>query len=88
MVVAPAPYWPAVFSQDSDIQVLLLEAGPATGPAAMAVPPAWLELLGSEIDWGYTTTPQRHTNGIRHFWPRGKVLGGYQQHQRHGVRAR
>ncbi|MDI5971096.1 GMC family oxidoreductase N-terminal domain-containing protein [Streptomyces sp. SL13] len=63
-------------SQDSGTRVLLLEAGPATGPAAMADPPAWLGLLGSEVDWGYRTTPQRNTNGTEHFWPRGKVLGG------------
>jgi choline dehydrogenase len=42
----------------------------------MSVPPAWLELLGSEVDWAYTTVPQKHTDNIEHFWPRGKVLGG------------
>jgi choline dehydrogenase len=42
----------------------------------MSVPPAWLGLLGSTIDWAYMTVPQEGTNGVQHFWPRGKVLGG------------
>jgi len=45
-------------SENSDTSVLLLEAGPASGPAAMSVPPAWFELFGSEVDWAYTTVPQ------------------------------
>lgn len=63
-------------SEDPDTRVLLLEAGPAEGPAAMAVPPAWLGLIGSEVDWAYTTVPQQHTDDRTHPLPRGKVLGG------------
>jgi len=63
-------------SENSDTSVLLLEAGPASGPAAMSVPPAWFELFGSEVDWAYTTVPQKGTSDSEHFWPRGKVLGG------------
>lgn len=63
-------------SEDSGTRVLLLEAGPAMGPAAMSVPPAWLGLFGSEVDWAYTTVPQKGTGARPHYWPRGKVLGG------------
>src|SRR4030081_3547205 len=45
-------------SEKPDVRVLLLEAGPADGPAAMSVPAAWPALLGSEVDWGYATVPQ------------------------------
>ena len=30
----------------------------------------------SKDDWGYHTTPQKHANGRKLHWPRGKVLGG------------
>lgn len=63
-------------SENSNTSVLLLEAGPASGPAVMSVPPAWFELFGSEVDWAYTTLPQKGTGNAEHYWPRGKVLGG------------
>jgi choline dehydrogenase len=42
----------------------------------MAVPPAWPTLIGSEVDWGYLTTPQLAAGGLARRYPRGKVLGG------------
>jgi choline dehydrogenase len=63
-------------SEDRDIRVLLLEAGPADGPAAMSVPAAWPALIGSEVDWGYETVPQPGLGGNAIAYPRGKVLGG------------
>jgi choline dehydrogenase len=45
-------------SEDRAVRVLLLEAGPVDGPAAMSVPPARPALIGSEVDWGYETVPQ------------------------------
>jgi choline dehydrogenase len=56
--------------------VLLLEAGPATGPPRMTSPPAWPSLIGSEIDWGYTTMAEPGPGGGVRAYPRGKVLGG------------
>jgi len=66
----------ARLSEDPQNRVLLLEAGPADGPDAMAVPPAWPSLIGSEVDWGYVTTPQPAAGGLARRYPRGKVLGG------------
>jgi choline dehydrogenase len=63
-------------SEDPDVAVLLLEAGRADGPAAMAVPAAWPALLGSEVDWGYATVPQPGLDGRVIDYARGKVLGG------------
>ena len=40
-------------SEDPDLRVLLLEAGPAEGPERMSVPAAWPTLAGSEVDWGW-----------------------------------
>ncbi|HEV7450559.1 MAG TPA: GMC family oxidoreductase N-terminal domain-containing protein [Pseudonocardiaceae bacterium] len=63
-------------SEHPDVRVLLLEAGPAGGPAAMSVPAAWPALLGSEVDWRYETVPQPGLGGRAIAYPRGKVLGG------------
>jgi choline dehydrogenase len=63
-------------SEDPDARILLLEAGPANGPAAMSVPEAWPTLIGSEADWRYTTVPQPGLGGRVIAYPRGKVLGG------------
>lgn len=66
----------ARLSEDPGTTVLLVEAGGAAGPDSMAVPPAWPTLIGSEVDWGYVTSPQRGTVNAVHPYPRGKVLGG------------
>jgi choline dehydrogenase len=57
--------------------VLLLEAGPSTPPIDIyALESFPSRLLGSEIDWSFSTTVQPGTVGNIHIWPRGKVLGG------------
>jgi len=48
----------ARLSENPDARVLLLEAGPAHGPAAVSVPAAWPTLAGSEVDWGFATVVQ------------------------------
>jgi choline dehydrogenase len=63
-------------SADPTARVLLLEAGAVTGPAIMAVPSAWPDLIGSEVDWGYRTVAQTGMGGAILPYPRGKVLGG------------
>jgi choline dehydrogenase len=66
----------ARLSEDPDVRVVLLEAGPGEGPAAIADPSAWLGLWGSPVDWADTTVPQAGTDNAVHSWPRGKLLGG------------
>lgn len=66
----------ARLSENASIRVLLIEAGTATRPAASDVPPRFIELLGSDLDWRYTTVPQKGTAGRVHAWPQGKLLGG------------
>src|SRR5689334_12955178 len=66
----------ARLTEHPDVRVLLLEAGPADGPARMSVPGAWPTLIGSEVDWGYTTVPQPGLGGAAIPYPRGRVLGG------------
>jgi choline dehydrogenase len=67
----------ARLSDESDVRVLLLEAGGRTGgwrtrmPAALAYP-----MQDPKLNWGYTTLPQENLNGRVIHWPRGKGLGG------------
>jgi choline dehydrogenase len=56
--------------------VLLLEAGPLNGPRMMSAATAWPAMMGSDVDWRFTTAPQRGLHGSVLPYPRGKVLGG------------
>jgi choline dehydrogenase len=66
----------ARLSEDPDVSVLLLEAGPEDTKPELAVPPAWPALWGTEVDYSYNTVEQAGTDGLVHNWPRGKTLGG------------
>lgn len=61
---------------DAGHSVHVLEAGPVDTDPAIHSPQGWPSLLGGAQDWGLFTTPQKHANNRRIFWPRGKVLGG------------
>jgi choline dehydrogenase-like flavoprotein len=63
-------------SEDPDVHVLLIEAGPEDGTDAMKMPAKWLTLLDSDVDWGFRTQPQAGPDGAALAYPRGKVLGG------------
>lgn len=64
-------------SEDPDVKVCLLEAGPADTSFMIHMPFGLLGLMRSRtLNWNYQTEPQRHLNGRSLFWPRGKTLGG------------
>ena len=46
-------------TEDPNVTVLLLEAGPVDTEAEMQVPLAWVKLIGTEVDWYYQTVPQK-----------------------------
>ena len=58
------------------LRVLLLEAGGEPENPDISNPAAWPLLQGSEIDWDFTTVPQRSMAGRAHPWPRGRTVGG------------
>ncbi len=66
----------ARLSEDPDVSVLLIEAGPADTKQNIHVPAAFGTLLKTDIDWDYATLPEEHCNGRMMFVPRGRVLGG------------
>jgi choline dehydrogenase len=66
----------ARLSEDPDVSVLLLEAGPPDTNQNIHVPLGYLQLAGTEIDWGYFTAPEPRCNERRIALPRGRVLGG------------
>ena len=67
----------ARLSEDPQVQVLLLEAGPPDTSVLIHCP-AGLALLAKngQANWAFETEPQAGLGGRRGYQPRGKVLGG------------
>lgn len=67
----------ARLTEDPDISVALLEAGPGDKSVLIHCP-AGLALLAKtgQANWGFNTVPQPGLNGREGYMPRGKVLGG------------
>jgi len=63
-------------SEDPEVSVLLLEAGPPDVNQNIHVPLGYLKLTRTEVDWDFSTAPEPNCNGRRISLPRGKVLGG------------
>jgi choline dehydrogenase len=66
----------ARLTEDPEVNVLLLEAGPPDAIENIHVPAAAAQLLHSQVDWGYSTIPEPHADNRRIHLPRGKALGG------------
>ncbi|MFD1612702.1 GMC family oxidoreductase [Sphingomonas tabacisoli] len=67
-------------SADPKTRVLLLEAGGRDKGVMFRMPAGIAQILPPEkqhkANWNYWTEPQRHLNGRRLYWPRGRALGG------------
>ncbi len=63
-------------SEDSNVSVLLLEAGGKDTKPELAIPGAYGKLMKTEVDWGFSTVPQKHVDNREIYLPRGKTLGG------------
>jgi choline dehydrogenase-like flavoprotein len=63
-------------SEDPDVSVLLVEAGPHDSSENIHVPLAFTQLLHSQVDWDYSTSPEPFADQRRIHLPRGKTLGG------------
>ncbi len=63
-------------SEDPDVQVLLLEAGPPDVKQNIHVPLGYLQLGRTDVDWDYDSVPEVNCDNRRIPLPRGRVLGG------------
>jgi choline dehydrogenase-like flavoprotein len=66
----------ARLTEDPDVRVLLLEAGPPDVKENVHVPLGYLSLAKTDVDWDFSTAPEPFCGGRRIYLPRGKVLGG------------
>jgi choline dehydrogenase len=64
-------------TEDPDVKVLVLEAGPRDFNLWIHMPAALTyNLCHDKFNWYYHTLPQPHLDGRVMYWPRGRVLGG------------
>ncbi|MER5262644.1 GMC family oxidoreductase N-terminal domain-containing protein [Actinosynnema sp. NPDC002837] len=63
-------------SEDPDVTVCLIEAGPTDDLETIHVPVAFGDLFRTSVDWDYDSHEEPQLNRRRIFLPRGKVLGG------------
>jgi choline dehydrogenase-like flavoprotein len=63
-------------TKDPETTVLLLEAGNPDTKPEIHIPAECINLLGTDVDWGYFSEPEPYLNHRKIFCSRGKVLGG------------
>jgi choline dehydrogenase len=63
-------------SEDPDISVCLIEAGPADTAQNVHIPAAFAKLFRTALDWDYDSHDEPQLDRRRLYLPRGRVLGG------------
>jgi choline dehydrogenase len=66
----------ARLSEDPDVSVALIEAGPPDAIENIHVPVAFSALFRTQVDWDYSTAAEPCADRRRIYLPRGKTLGG------------
>jgi choline dehydrogenase len=66
----------ARLSEDPDVSVCLLEAGPADTSPNIHVPAGAARLFRTQLDWDYDSHLEPFCENRRIYLPRGRVLGG------------
>lgn len=66
----------ARLSEDPQVRVCLIEAGPTDSAEAIRVPLYGGQLFRSQLDWDFDTHDEPALHGRRLYLPRGRVLGG------------
>ena len=67
----------AALSEDSRVNVLLLEAGPHANRFWVNTPAGMAKLyFNKTLNWNYHTEPMSMLRNRTMYWPRGKMLGG------------
>lgn len=64
-------------SENPDVTVALVEAGPESNHLAISTPAyMWMLMKMKSINWSYNTRSEPNLNRRSLFWPRGKMMGG------------
>ncbi|MCF8480936.1 MAG: GMC family oxidoreductase N-terminal domain-containing protein [Rhodospirillum sp.] len=63
-------------SENSDVRVLLLEAGSRDWNPFIHIPGGLGKLFGPSVNWRFHTKPQKHLDNREVWYPQGKTLGG------------
>lgn len=66
----------ARLSEDPDVTVALVEAGPAARGRLFEIPALFSQQLKTAYDWDFETEPEEHLGGRRAYLPRGRAIGG------------
>jgi choline dehydrogenase len=66
----------AAISQDPDVSVAVVEAGPPARGRLFEIPRLFGLQLKTTFDWDFQTEPEPMLEGRRCYLPRGRVLGG------------
>ncbi|GAA3126458.1 GMC family oxidoreductase [Streptosporangium carneum] len=66
----------ARLSEDPDVKVCLIEAGPADTAENIHIPVTFGKLFRTRFDWDYATHDEPFLDRRRVYLPRGRVLGG------------
>ena len=66
----------ARLSEDPNLRVLLLEAGPKDWHPYYTIPAGFAKMTKGIGSWGWQTVPQKHLNGMQIRFTQAKVLGG------------
>jgi choline dehydrogenase-like flavoprotein len=66
----------ARLSEDPEVRVAVIEAGPPARGRLFEVPALFSQQLKTVYDWDLETEPEPHLGGRRAYLPRGRVVGG------------
>jgi choline dehydrogenase len=66
----------ARLTEDPDVRVCLVEAGPPDASDNIHIPAMMAQLFRSQVDWDYATHHEPGLDRRRVYLPRGKTLGG------------
>ncbi|MCC8251493.1 GMC family oxidoreductase [Saccharothrix luteola] len=66
----------ARLSEDPDVKVCLIEAGPVDSSQNIHIPAACAQLFRTNLDWDYDTHVEPYADNRRIYLPRGRMLGG------------
>ncbi len=66
----------ARLTEDPDVTVCLVEAGPSDTADVIGVPAAFGQMFRTRLDWDYDTQEEAALDGRRVYLPRGRMIGG------------